>query len=37
LSVVQGAVHPCTSMIIAVYVNPARLQLARRLCPSRFT
>ncbi len=30
LSVIQGAVHACASMIIAVDVNPNRLELARK-------
>ncbi len=30
LSVIQGAVHACAGMIIAVDVNPGRLELARR-------
>lgn len=30
LSVIQGAVHACAGMIIAVDVNPARLELAKQ-------
>jgi S-(hydroxymethyl)glutathione dehydrogenase/alcohol dehydrogenase len=30
LSVIQGAVHACAHMIIAIDVNPARLELARQ-------